>query len=80
MMTKRHHPYVSPFAALMTDERYAFATKLAAETGLDQGQLLFAYLQMTATVAQAGQTATPVQQREIDRRFQQFLTDARTTN
>ncbi|KJW11744.1 hypothetical protein [Levilactobacillus spicheri] len=75
-MTKRHHPYQSPNADLLTDQRYAFATRLAGETGLDQSQILFAYLQITATVASGGQTATPTQQREVDRRFQQFLHDA----
>lgn len=78
-MTKRHHPYQSPFAALLTDQRYAFATQLATTTGLDQSQVLFGYLQITATVAQGGQAATPTQQREIDRRFRQFLDDAQAS-
>ncbi|HIW71944.1 MAG TPA: hypothetical protein H9875_04875 [Candidatus Levilactobacillus faecigallinarum] len=78
-MVKRHHPYQSPFAALLTADRFTFATQLATHYRMDTSQVLFAYLQITANVAAAGQAATPTQQREIDRWFQQFLNDAQTT-
>lgn len=71
-MVKRHHEYQSPYAALLTNDRYAAATKLAQQTGKDQSQILFAYLQITAAVNQLnlGVTATLP---EIDRRFHDFL-------
>lgn len=75
-MAKHRRPYQSPFAPLLTDQRFAFATQLAQQAGIDPSQVLFAYLQLMATVATNGQTATVSQQQEIDRRFQQFLDDA----
>ncbi|KRN03421.1 hypothetical protein FD13_GL000210 [Levilactobacillus senmaizukei DSM 21775 = NBRC 103853] len=61
---------------MLTDDRYALATKLAKESGLDQSQVMYAYLQVTATVA-ADQTIHEAEP-EIDRRFQALLTAAKT--
>ncbi|HJE87053.1 hypothetical protein KB236_06810 [Levilactobacillus brevis] len=76
-MTKHHQAYHSPYAAMLTNERFALATRLAAQYHLDESQVMFAYLQITATVAEPGKTVT-ARQREIDRRFQAFLEDAGT--
>lgn len=74
-MTKHHQSYQSPFAAMLTGERFALATRLAAQYHLDEIQVMFAYLQITANVAEPGK-AVMDRQREIDRRFQAFLDDA----
>ncbi|NLR32671.1 hypothetical protein [Levilactobacillus tujiorum] len=74
-MTKHQRPYHSPFAAMLTGERFALATKLAAQYHLDESQVMFAYLQITAAVAEPGK-AVMAQQPEIDRRFQAFLEGA----
>jgi len=69
--------YQSPFAAMVTGDRYALATKLSQESGLDQSQVMYAYLQITATVSadSAIRESTP----EIDRRFQALLTAAKAS-
>ncbi|WP_203640953.1 hypothetical protein [Levilactobacillus andaensis] len=77
-MAKHHQPYQSPFAAMLTDQRYPFATKLATAAGLDPSQVMFAYLQITANVPET--LAAVPKQKEIDRRFQAFLTDAAGKN
>ncbi|NLR08815.1 MULTISPECIES: hypothetical protein [Lactobacillaceae] len=76
-MTKHQQAYHSPFAAMLTRDRFALATRLAAQYHLDESQVMFAYLQITAAVAESGKTVT-ARQREIDRRFQAFLDDAAT--
>ncbi|GEO68845.1 hypothetical protein [Levilactobacillus acidifarinae] len=79
-MAKRHHAYVSPFAALMGAHRFEFATQLAQQTGLDPSQILFAYLQITASVAGMALSGETARQRTIDQQFQQFLTDAQAAD
>lgn len=79
-MAKRHHAYTSPFAALMGADRFDFATQLAQQTGLDPSQVLFAYLQITASVAGAGLSGDTARQRAIDQQFQRFLNDAQAAN
>lgn len=77
-MAKHHRPYQSPFAKMLTDQRYPFATQLAAQVGLDPSQVMFAYLKISASVAdKLGEQART---REIDRRFQAFLTAAQQEN
>lgn len=71
-MAKHRRPYQSPFAPLLTADRYAFATQLATRYGKDQSEILFAYLQITAATQALGLAEGP-RQREIDRRFQAFL-------
>ncbi|WP_143461602.1 hypothetical protein [Levilactobacillus enshiensis] len=77
-MAKHHQAYQSPFAAMLTDQRYPFATKLATAAGLDPSQVMFAYLQITANVPET--LAAIPKQKEIDRRFQAFLADAKAAN
>ncbi|MFC6289612.1 hypothetical protein [Levilactobacillus angrenensis] len=73
-MSKHHQAYQSPFAKMLTDQRYPFASQLAIQAGLDPSQVMFAYLKISASVPNTlGETA---RQKEIDRRFQAFLTDA----
>lgn len=71
-MAKHHRSYQSPFAPLLTADRYAFATQLATRYGKDQSEILFAYLKITAATQTLGLAEGP-RQREIDRRFQAFL-------
>ncbi|WP_203637533.1 hypothetical protein [Levilactobacillus wangkuiensis] len=73
-MAKHHRAYQSPFAKMLTDQRYPFATALAAQAGLDPSQVMFAYLKITASVADS--LGSEARLKEIDRRFQSFLTDA----
>ncbi|MFC6205937.1 MULTISPECIES: hypothetical protein [Levilactobacillus] len=73
-MSKHHQSYQSPFAAMLTEQRFPFASQLAAKAHLDPSQVMFAYLQITANVPTT--LAAVPRQKEIDRRFQQFLTDA----
>lgn len=77
-MAKHHQRYHSPYAAMLTEQRYALENQLADQTGLDPSQIMFGYLQITAAVP----TTLPVlpRQKEIDRRFQAFLTDAQAAN
>lgn len=73
-MAKHHQAYQSPFAKMLTDQRYPFATQLAAQAGLDPSQVMFAYLKITAGVPET--LTAEARLREVDRRFQSFLKDA----
>ncbi|MDT6981172.1 hypothetical protein [Levilactobacillus zymae] len=79
-MAKRHRSYISPFAALLGAQRFELATQLAQQTGLDPSQVLFAYLQITASVAAMGLSGETARQRTIDQRFQRFLDDAQAAD
>lgn len=74
-MTKHHHTYQSPYAAMLTPDRFDLALKLATQYHLDASQIMFAYLEITANVAEPGKGVTD-RQKEIDQRFQAFLDDA----
>ena len=43
-MAKHHQRYHSPYAAMLTEQRYDFANQLADQTGLDPSQIMFGYL------------------------------------
>ncbi len=74
-MTKHHQAYQSPYAAMLTPNRFDLALKLAAQYHLDASQIMFAYLEITANVAELAKNVTD-RQKEIDERFQAFLEGA----
>ncbi|QMU08133.1 hypothetical protein [Levilactobacillus suantsaii] len=79
-MTKRHRTYESPFAPMMGPDRFQYASQLATKVGLDPSQILFAYLQITASVAALELSGETARQRKIDQQFQQFLIDAQAAD
>ncbi|PWG00068.1 hypothetical protein [Levilactobacillus bambusae] len=74
-MAKHKRRYQSPYAPLMTDQRFEFASQLAKQYRMDVSEVLMAYMQITASVAKAV-SGTQKRQQEIDQRFTAFLTDA----
>jgi len=74
-MTKHHQAYQSPYAAMLTPDRFDLALKLAAQYHLDASQIMFAYLEITANVVEPAKNVTD-RQKEIDERFQAFLEGA----